>query len=593
MELQPLGASNTLLEKPTPLTNADLLAAQQVERQAATDKVIASESRRRVVVAGPGTGKTTLFQKAFEAVHDQGLALTFINALENDLRLKLPPTVDVSTFHGFCKGLLHRSRGSDFAMYMPLLDLIASDLAATGVKTTGEKIARAFHNLDESSGLIAETIRRADYYGAVSHDDVVYRTSKLLESKPERIPTFPLVVIDEFQDFNPLEIAFIKLIESKSPVLIAGDDDQALYSFKSADAKYLRSLANDGSYAKFELPFCSRCTEVMVAAVKDVIREAQNRKLLVGRIDKPFRCYLPDKQEDSKKHPFIIHAECSVHTPRAPLVGRYVVDEIGQIPPEDVKESHEEGYPTVLVVGPKPFPKAVFEEVRKTYPDAELKVSDSPEIDLLDGYKLLAQRRDSRLGWRILLELDPCPQARKLIEDSYQQSKELLDLLPNDYVEGHLVFAGLIRQIQSERDLAQDERAALEKKLDGSFDQVVRNVQNKAEEPKKTDRSIPSIVCTTLVGGKGLSAGYVFVAGFSDGAFPQDPNRISDSDVCKLVVALSRGRKECHLISCGGYAGRLWYKRPSCFIDWIHQPIKTVTRGTPHWKKQGKWQPKS
>jgi superfamily I DNA/RNA helicase len=50
------------------------------------------------------------------------------------------------------------------------------------------------------------------------------------------------------------------------------------------------------------------------------------------------------------------------------------------------------------------------------------------------------------------------------------------------------------------------------------------------------EEGIPSIVCTSLLGAKGLSAGYVFIVGFNDGVFPEDSNAVADDEVCKLIV---------------------------------------------------------
>ena len=67
-----------------------------------------------------------------------------------------------------------------------------------------------------------------------------------------------------------------RILGSKSPVLIAGDDDQALYvNLKYASPDFIREIAADGTHETFELPFCSRCTEVVVAAVNEALSKAQ------------------------------------------------------------------------------------------------------------------------------------------------------------------------------------------------------------------------------------------------------------------------------------------------------------------------------
>ena len=105
-------------------------------------------------------------------------------------------------------------------------------------------------------------------------------------------------------------------------MLAAGDDDQALYtSLKHASPEFIRSAARAGAYAEvFELPYCSRCTDVIVTAVNDVIEAAVSLGLLAGRLEKTFGCYLPEKAADSEANPKIIHVACS--TANQPYAGR-------------------------------------------------------------------------------------------------------------------------------------------------------------------------------------------------------------------------------------------------------------------------------
>ena len=54
--------------------------------------------------------------------------------------------------------------------------------------------------------------------------------------------------------------------------------------------------ADSGEAERFDLPYCSRCTEVIVAdAVNNVIDTAQEKGHLADRIDREYLCYLPDK----------------------------------------------------------------------------------------------------------------------------------------------------------------------------------------------------------------------------------------------------------------------------------------------------------
>ena len=79
-----------------------------------SDAIVNSDSEKRLIVAGPGSGKTYTFKLALsKAISDsgnaeKGLALTFIRNLVADLSDALSEVADVFTFHGFCKHQMHR-----------------------------------------------------------------------------------------------------------------------------------------------------------------------------------------------------------------------------------------------------------------------------------------------------------------------------------------------------------------------------------------------------------------------------------------------------------------------------------------------------
>jgi len=58
------------------------------DRQAFIEKILISKSNKKIIVAGPGTGKTYLFKKILKGKNNT-LTLTFVNALVEDLSLEL------------------------------------------------------------------------------------------------------------------------------------------------------------------------------------------------------------------------------------------------------------------------------------------------------------------------------------------------------------------------------------------------------------------------------------------------------------------------------------------------------------------------
>jgi superfamily I DNA/RNA helicase len=562
------------------------------ERADALAAIVDSPAEKKLVVAGPGTGKTYTFRLALEAADGRGLALTFINNLMKDLERSLGDITDVFTFHGFCKRQMHLNSAEGLIGqldYFPLfLAIVVDDLRLLGRPgVRRQEVDRALHDLDDGDGLISETIRLGNYYEAVSHTDVVYRMLRFFEERPDRIPEYPLIVVDEYQDFSLLETEFITGLATRSPVLIAGDDDQALYAFKKASPRFIRDLAARDEYERFDLPFCSRCTEVVVAAVNDVVAKAEANGNLVGRIAKQFRCYLPDKKADSDAHPRIIHARCSVEKNKSPYIGRYVTHQIGQILEHDIRESRDKGYPTVLVIGPPQFIERVHAVVQATYPQAVLKMSEPQMIDLLDGYRRLAEDERSRLGWRIVIFKEPFENADEVVPDVLGDEMELADVLPHDYRKEHLAIVRLIRLLLDGQELDGDDQAHLTAAVGKSLAEIKAALQIPEDEAGEKEvvgeaaakegvpLDEPTIICTTLVGAKGLSGGYVYVVGCNDGHFPYKRNAITDEEVCCFLVALSRTRKECQLVSCKMFGKEK--HSPSRFINWIGAHVDQIS----------------
>lgn len=566
----------------------DELQRMREQRAAASNAIVNSAAAKRLVVSGPGTGKSFTFRKALaKAINDagggKGLALTFIRNLVADLGKDLGDLADVFTFHGYCKHLMHSHDVAGLAAgdyYPPLLELVVEDAQLTdGRMLTTEEINERLHKLDTSDDVIHVALTRADYYGAVSHNDVVYRVLRHFESSPETIPEYPLIVVDEFQDFSLLEAEFIELLGSKSSVLIAGDDDQALYvNLKYASPDLIRGIATDGTHEKFELPFCSRCTEVVVAAVNDAIAKATAIGKLQNRLAKQFRCFLPDKKAESDANPKIIHVDCS--TANTDYAGQYIAQQIARIPAEDIERSREKGYPTALVIGPNPFLSRAFSVVQQRFPEARMKKSDQPGIDILDGYRRIAANERSRLGWRIVIACCPSDSWQDALKAALETNSDIYDHLPDDYRDEHLENARLAAELIESGTLTDENAQKLCAAADDRSIGDVRRFLNVAdadalEDPPNADDDAPDILFTSLVGSKGLSAEHVFIVGMNNKHFPRNPSAVTDDEICSLIVALSRTRIRCHIVSFRFFATRGLAR--SIFLGWIGQHLETVT----------------
>ena len=314
---------------------------EELELDVAVKKVLESKSPKKLVVAGPGAGKTTLFEKLLDQTPgdaSQRLVLTFINNLRADLQRSLGSKATVNTLHGYCQLLLRRHaalRGdltADFVCHPGLVSHIKKDWSWLhgGIAPKFVDLMRNLNCTKEQEDFYRG---RADYYDAIDFDDSVYRVYRQLTDDPASIPPYELVLIDEFQDFNKMEAEIVNLLGRASPIIIAGDDDQALYSkLRGASWDHIRIHDVGGEYEVFMLPFCMRCPEVVVGAVSDVLARALGESKLAGRIEKPFRYFAPAKGADSKLHPQIDLVRTSVQSGRANYFGRYVEKVIRAVP---------------------------------------------------------------------------------------------------------------------------------------------------------------------------------------------------------------------------------------------------------------------
>ena len=524
----------------------DVKARQGAERENCLQSILDSPARRKLVIGGPGTGKTYTFRKVLEQREGgNNLAMTFINALVDDMQADLADYSEVKTFHAYCKKILHKLRGGvELVPY--LTKIIEGDAEILGRQMANFKTH--FQMLDENSPEVAFYLSRADYYDVVSFDDSVYRVYQRLKTDPSVVPEFDQILVDEFQDFNPLEVAFIGELEKHGPIIIAGDDDQAVYDQRCASPDYLRQKHYSGEYAVFELPFCSRCPEVIVAATNALVEGAQSRGHLVGRIQKRHECYLLDKEDDSLAYPAILTAECST----ARVIPKYLAQEIAAIPAEDIEESHREDneYPTVLVVGRRQYLRETENQLQATYPQLSYSPSIEPGYDVVDGYEQILRDEHSNLAWRIIMECFTEPGHQKKILAATENGAPMIDLLDSDFLATHLRAVEIVKAIREGEMIGPNTRIELERILGDYAGEVVDHFSPHEEDmEEEIDRTQPSILLTSFVGCKGLSAGHVFIIGAHNAAIPKDPGNIEDVEISQFIVALTRARKRCHIVS--------------------------------------------
>ncbi|MGH1344980.1 MAG: ATP-dependent helicase [Nannocystales bacterium] len=262
-----------------------------------------------LVLAGAGTGKTRVITHRVAALLDDGvppwriLAVTFTNKAAKEMRERIDDLCDgrhetrelwVGTFHSICARILRRNPegvglSSHYAIYdtsdqkslmkQVLADLGVPDRLYTPKGVLGH-IDRAKNQglrpseLDQLQILepVATVIRNAytkyqeklKAADACDFGDLILHVVSLLRkaTKPSdsqladldpmvRMTTrFTHVVVDEFQDTNPVQAEFIDRIARNAELCVVGDDDQSIYGWRGADVEQILRFADRHEGAK-------------------------------------------------------------------------------------------------------------------------------------------------------------------------------------------------------------------------------------------------------------------------------------------------------------------------------------------------------
>ncbi|MEH7250700.1 ATP-dependent helicase [Neobacillus niacini] len=120
--------------------------------------------------------------------------------------------------------------------------------------------------------------------GLFDFDDMLIGCYQLLISTPTLLELyqnrFHYFLIDEFQDINKVQYELIKLLSGKHKnVCAVGDDDQAIYSFRGSDPRYLLEFEKDFPYAKMvSLEQNYRSSHEIVSAANEMISKNKIRR---------------------------------------------------------------------------------------------------------------------------------------------------------------------------------------------------------------------------------------------------------------------------------------------------------------------------
>ena len=101
------------------------MTSEEAELREAIERVVTSKSPKKLIVAGPGAGKTTLFKRLLKVAAGESknrLVLTFINSLKDDLESSSQNTLKSPHFTGFALvfSIAKRNYGMDCRQSFPV-----------------------------------------------------------------------------------------------------------------------------------------------------------------------------------------------------------------------------------------------------------------------------------------------------------------------------------------------------------------------------------------------------------------------------------------------------------------------------------------
>ncbi len=278
-----------------------------VELNARQVEAVTSASRRLLILAGPGTGKTeTLTERIAHFIDGKGLPasrvlmFTYTNKAANNMsqrvrsKLSIQAELCSGTFHSLCyrliqqeictKGILppykvlpehhaarlrkeaceqHASAHPEVNALLRAHRLQAADLLELYERKTKLNLQSDF--LDGTSEEVqtlqdelTEIARNAatvygslkDQYRVFDFNDLLYHFLRVLREYEDIRQLiqfqFPHIYVDEYQDTNRVQVAILReLVTADSYLTVVGDDAQSIYSFQGSQVENIRNFAQD------------------------------------------------------------------------------------------------------------------------------------------------------------------------------------------------------------------------------------------------------------------------------------------------------------------------------------------------------------
>ena len=303
-----------------PLVDIDSLNPAQREAALTTEGPL-------LVLAGAGSGKTRVL--TFRIAHMLGdlgvkpwqiLAITFTNKAAAEMRERLAALIPsgtrgmwVCTFHAMCVRMLREDADllgytGQFTIYddddskrmvRDIMQALGIEQKQFPINMIRSKISSAKNamigpedmlksadspNDKKAAQVYMELERRLRAANAMDFDDLLVRTLELLRTRPEVLDKyqerFRYISVDEYQDTNHVQYEIANLLAAKyQNLMVVGDDDQSIYSWRGADITNILDFEKDFKNCKtVKLEQNYRSTGHILSAANAVVRHNSQRK---------------------------------------------------------------------------------------------------------------------------------------------------------------------------------------------------------------------------------------------------------------------------------------------------------------------------
>ena len=287
-------------------------------------EAVTSESKKLLVLAGAGSGKTKVLVhriawliKALASSTHSILAVTFTNKAASEMTgriesiLEQPiPEMWCGTFHSISNRILRRhfkeaGLEKEFAILdsddqLRIIKRILKELDVDEDQWQPEKVrwqintwkdeALRSKDVDDQGDFNIEMLKRIYiYYENYMAKENLLDFAELILKSYELIKTnktikelyrekFRHVLIDEFQDTNSLQFKWIKnLIDPTTTIAAVGDDDQSIYGWRGAKIENINKFAKEKGTQIVRLEQNYRSTANILNAANAVIGKNSNR----------------------------------------------------------------------------------------------------------------------------------------------------------------------------------------------------------------------------------------------------------------------------------------------------------------------------